>query len=103
MKEMEITKDNFREVDKLYRNVVGKMLLFFVSYYKYRFSFAGKYKDIEIYVSYGGNAEAIYKFGFGVDDRIVLPRTLEELLDEYNYVSIRNKKNDIEYIKYWLP
>lgn len=48
-----------KEVIKKYGNVP----LLFSGYYKYRFGFKGTAKDgAEIYVSYGGNSDDIYRY-----------------------------------------
>ena len=100
MKEIDITKDNFEDVAKIYEGISAKLKLKFSDYYKYSFSFYGEADDIWIYVSYGGNADDIWRFNVNATEEITAPKTLKDLFDKYFYISIEDKKNEVEYTSY---
>ena len=100
MKKIDITKDNFEDVAKIYEGISAKLKLEFSDYYKYSFSFVGEVEDIRIYVSYGGNADDTYRFNVSALEKISAPKTLQGLFDEYFYISIKDKKNEVEYTSY---
>lgn len=67
----------------------GAVLLKFTSYYKYSFSFSGVAPDgAEIYVSIGGNADAIYRLKVAPNDAITIKA------DDPFYICI--KKDGVE-------
>lgn len=100
MKEVKITKDNLEEVTKLYEGISKDLKLKFSGYYKYSFSFYGEVGNIKVYVSYGGNADDIYRYDITAEKIINAPLTLEELVNVYFYISIKDTEKDIEYSSY---
>ena len=63
----------------------------FSSYYKYSFSFVGKHNDLEIYCSFGGNHDDIYREEvIAGEEKNVLP-----FEDYWDYVIITRDGEEI--------
>lgn len=58
--------------------------LTFSSYFKYSFSFYGKFGEYEISASLGGSSEDIYKLEITPITTMVLNK------DNFNYISVKN-------------
>lgn len=84
------------EAIELYNNNYKDIKVKFSSYYKYSFGFSGENDNIKIYISFGGTADDIYRFDVHADELCGLG-PFEKLSDNWNYINITRKSDNLSY------
>jgi hypothetical protein len=94
-----ITVDKTTNIDKETANKLVKQFIDsggqikFSGYYKYVFSFAGESGGIFVYVSFGGNADDIYREQVN-DEPFSLDGDIDKLMEQYCYLTVRCDKQE---------
>jgi hypothetical protein len=84
-----------KQAKKIYEKEFAGTKIPFSHYYKYAFTYIGEANGMKLIVVYGGNSADIYRAELSNFE--TLPMNLEELKEEYRYITLRNIKTKESY------